>query len=592
VRLRQLYTNRPQVRPPITFKDGLNVVLGEIRLPENRDLDTHNLGKSLLAQLIDFCLLKARNKEFFLFKHPELFEGLVFFLEVETPAGKYVTIRRSVKEASRAALAVHDEPNQDYAEVGESGWTHWHLPFARAVQALDGILALDAISPWSFRKIVGYSLRTQRDFDEPFKLSKFGGRHADWKPFLAHVIGLDARPISRSYEILEALEAVSAEERRLAGEVAHVAESADQLRGRVKIREEALRGIEETVEAYDFEVADAEINQELVDSIDVETADLNERRYYITSHLERISAAQSERVRVDFSAIRKVFEQTQIYFPEALVKRYSDLEAFTRTISAERAAYLEEERLQLTTELGETKAKLVTLNRQRAEALAALSDRETFSKFRKLSARLVEQRTEVEVLREKADLFERVAAKRREIRELRKEREDLTEQIELGIATADGKYAAIRTYFNEIIEEVIDRKASLYTDLNSEGNVEFHTEILDAVGHETSAGDGNTYSRLLCMAFDLAVARARLDDAFPHFLYHDGGLETLDNRKKLNLIRVIREYAALGVQIIITAIDSEIPPLSDASDVFSSDEIVLGLHDDGQSGRLFRLPSW
>jgi uncharacterized protein YydD (DUF2326 family) len=37
--------------------------------------------------------------------------------------------------------------------------------------------------------------------------------------------------------------------------------------------------------------------------------------------------------------------------------------------------------------------------------------------------------------------------------------------------------------------------------------------------------------------------------------YHDGVLETLDDRKKLNLIDVIRDYAGHGVQHVVTAID-------------------------------------
>ncbi len=259
-------------------------------------------------------------------------------------------------------------------------------------------------------------------------------------------------------------------------------------------------------------------------------------------------------------------------------------------MAQERDSYLAEEQSELGAELEQVVAKLTTLSNERSKALAALSDAETFSKFRRLTIRLVEQRTEVEVLRRKAVLFDQIAAKKKEIRDLKQEREQLIERIENGILTADGKYAAIRTYFNEIIEEVIDRKASLYTSLNEEGNIEFHTEILDAGGHETSAGDGNTYSRLLCMAFDLAVARPYVDEAFPHFLYHDGALETLDDRKKLNLVHVLRDYSALGVQILITAIDSELPPTPDDKQLFTDDELVLLLHDDGRTAACSECP--
>ena len=81
MKLSKIYSNFPDIFPPIRFREGLNVVLAEIRLPENRNKDTHNLGKSLLGRVIDFCLLAKRNPKLFLFKYPELFDEFVFFLK-------------------------------------------------------------------------------------------------------------------------------------------------------------------------------------------------------------------------------------------------------------------------------------------------------------------------------------------------------------------------------------------------------------------------------------------------------------------------------------------------------------------------------
>ena len=69
--------------------------------------------------------------------------------------------------------------------------------------------------------------------------------------------------------------------------------------------------------------------------------------------------------------------------------------------------------------------------------------------------------------------------------------------------------------------------------------------------------------------------------------------ESLDNRKKVNLINVMREYADLGLQFIITLIDSELPETTDGdAPFFSDDEIVLRLHDEGPDGRLFKMNAW
>lgn len=76
-------------------------------------------------------------------------------------------------------------------------------------------------------------------------------------------------------------------------------------------------------------------------------------------------------------------------------------------------------------------------------------------------------------------------------------------------------------------------------------------------------------------------------------MYHDGVFESLDDRKKTNLLKVIREYADLGVQPVITLIDSDMPPTGkDESPAFAAEEIVLTLHDEGPDGRLFRLKAW
>jgi len=57
MKLSKLYCNKPDLFGPINFQSGLNVVLAEIRLPENRNKDTHNLGKTTLGRMIDFCFL-------------------------------------------------------------------------------------------------------------------------------------------------------------------------------------------------------------------------------------------------------------------------------------------------------------------------------------------------------------------------------------------------------------------------------------------------------------------------------------------------------------------------------------------------------
>jgi uncharacterized protein YydD (DUF2326 family) len=107
MKLSRLYSDRPAQFATIEFVEGLNVVLAEIRVPENRQKDTHNLGKTTLGRMLDFGFLAGRDAKFFLFKQLELFADFTFFLEIELGDGSYVTVRRSVREASKIAFKKH-----------------------------------------------------------------------------------------------------------------------------------------------------------------------------------------------------------------------------------------------------------------------------------------------------------------------------------------------------------------------------------------------------------------------------------------------------------------------------------------------------
>ncbi|MGH2911331.1 MAG: DUF2326 domain-containing protein, partial [Solirubrobacteraceae bacterium] len=140
---------------------------------------------------------------------------------------------------------------------------------------------------------------------------------------------------------------------------------------------------------------------------------------------------------------------------------------------------------------------------------------------------------------------------------------------------------------------VIDEQAILSIALNKSGGVEFRAEVMGGDGSATSADKGTSYRKLLCIAFDLATLRAYSDVSFPRFVYLDGALEQLDPRKRENLIEVFREYAAAGLQPIISLIDSDLPaPLGTSPRTLAPEDVVLTLHDEGQDGLLFKMPAW
>lgn len=141
MKLSQLYSNNPRVFPAIAFNGiddmEISVVFAKVKKPKDSHKDSHNLGKTLLVDLIDFLLLKEISglPNHFLSKHKILFADWTFYLELQTTKGQFVTVRRTVKDPTKIAFKIHPKrlkistPNGD----GPTQWDHVDVALERAI---------------------------------------------------------------------------------------------------------------------------------------------------------------------------------------------------------------------------------------------------------------------------------------------------------------------------------------------------------------------------------------------------------------------------------------------------------------------------
>jgi len=598
MKLSKLYSNKSKLFEPVDFISGLNVVLAEIRLPENRNKDTHNLGKTTLGRLLDFCLLAKRSPKFFLFKHVELFKDFVFFLEVELADGSYVTVRRGVENASKISFKKHKISGPYLSGLPDAEWDHLDMPFKQSVNMLDSLLDWRALKPWSYRNGLGYQLRTQGDYRDVVHLGKFFGPHSGWKPFLAHILGFNAQLIASHYEQEKILEVTKTTAKTIERELGGSIEDISKIEGILLLKQQEAEKKQKLLDAFDFRSHDKERTKQLVDDIDEQIAALNAGRYSLNKNKKKINEVlKEERILFNPDEAQRLFNEAGVLFQGQIKKDFQQLMAFNSAITEERRDYLREERDEIETELKQTNADLDALGKQRSDILAFLSNTDVFDKYQKVSDEIVTLRADITSLERQRSLLRRLQELRSEIRTLNEVLARRQTQIENDVEQQNGDktslFSKIRLFFSEIVEEVMDHKALLSVSPNKKGHLEFKAEILDEAGTATSADLGHTYRKLLCIAFDLAVLRVHLDACFPRFVFHDGVLESLDNRKKENLLTVIRRYANLGLQPIITLIDSDLPMRDEIEGpFFDPGEVILTLHDENEQGRLFKMRSW
>ena len=598
MKLSRLYSNKPERFEPVDFVPGLNVVMAEIRLPQNRDKDTHNLGKTTLGRLLDFGFLAKRDSKFFLFKHIDLFKDFVFYLEVELVDGSYLTVRRGVEEATKVSYKKHQASHQDFSSLPTSGWDHLDMPFDRAKELLDGLLDWRMLKPWSYRNGLGYLLRSQDDFRDVFHLRKFASTHADWKPFLAHILGFDAQLLALHYEKEDELAKKQSTAQTIKNELGGSIEDISKIEGILLLKQKEAEKKQKLLDAFDFRAQDKDQTKQLVDDIDERIAALNSERYSLNQNRKKILASlEEDQILFNPDEAQRLFEEAGVLFQGQIKKDFQQLIAFNRAITDERRVYLQEDRAEIESELKRVNAELNTLGKRRSDILSFLSGTDVFSKYKQVSDEMVTLRADIASLEQQRGFLHRLQELRTDIRGLVEERGNLQTQIEANVEKQNSDktslFSAIRLFFSEIVEDVVDRKALLSVSPNKDGHLEFRAEILDESGNATSADMGHTYRKLLCIAFDMAVLRAHLDDHFPRFVYHDGVFESLDDRKKENLLTVIRRYSELGIQAIITLIDSDLPARTEGENsVFDESEIVLRLHDESDQGRLFKMKTW
>jgi len=561
-------------------------------------LDTHNLGKTTVGELIDYCLLKGKSKDFFLFKHEARFAEFTFYLEIQLPTGEYLTIARPVVPGSRVDLMRSETSIPDVTAMGDAEWNHVGLPFVRARVLLDGIIGIDALKPWGFRKLVGYLIRSQSDYMDVFQLGKFSGKHQDWKPFVALLVGLEAQPVIDLYDKREELNTAETRLSTLTREWGGDDVDASVIDGLISVKRRDIAAKTEVLDSFSFGEEDQRVTATVVQDTEVRIAALNEESYKIAQLSERIDESlKDQQVVFKPSDAEALFREAGVAFGDQLKRDYEQLIAFNRAITKERREALEEQRHEIAARLSDIEDELATKNSERARSLGFLRESDSLVKYKELSRELSGLQAELNTLEARRAAASRLIELRREQRVLSEEYghlETLVEsQIEAVSKNDESRFGHLRRYFTEIIFDVLGQNAIIAIRMNKAGGLEFTAEFIGDSGTATSGDRGTSYKKLMCIAFDLAMLRTYLDVPFPRFVYHDGALEQLDPRKREKLIGVFRQYAELGLQPIISLLDSDLPlPLGSGKTTLDSTEVVATLHDEGEDGRLFVMPAW
>jgi uncharacterized protein YydD (DUF2326 family) len=533
-------------------------------------------------------LLKGINdkSKFFLTKGG--FEEQVFFAELKLNNGQYLIIRRGVDHPTKISFRLSDEEVTGFPL--DIVFDYENLSFEKAKKQLDGYLGFDVLPNWPYRKSVTYFLRSQHDYRDVFELSKFKGKHKDWKPFVFDLLGFNGDIVKEKYELEEEISELEKKIATLQQENNVDINERDKIAGWLAIKLDEKNEIAKKIDQFNFYEIDAEVNADLVDNIDTKIQILNTQRYALSVEIKKIEDSLSSNPKnVDLDKLKRLYTDVDIYFPDSLINDYQKLLTFKQSITKERNKFLHENLTEFQSNYENLDLELKELESQKERLMGYLTEKDSYSKFKELQKQLSSIEANLIRLEEKLKSIDRTSALVEKVEEKQADVENKIKEIQVSIS--EQKHAEIRKIFNHIVKSILNVNALLSLRLNNKDNIEFDAQIQNPESLDiTSEDDGATYRKLLCIAFDIAILIYYSNMYFYRFVYHDGSLEALDNRKKVKYISIIKNICAdYGLQYILTTIDSDLPR-DEFDDVvyFAESEICLRLHDKDDSGKLFK----
>lgn len=599
MKLSKLYTNHPNFKNIKFNLNGLNIVYAEVKSESLEKKNSHDLGKTKLADLIDFLFLKEINKKHFLLKikkdEKSIFEDYIFYLEIFLNSGKYLTIKRSVIENTKINISIQDQTTEKFTPP--SIWAFEKLPIKKAKEILSDNFSLDFFEnkPYNYRKAISYSLRKQDDFKDVYKLNKFSsGRDIDWKPFMFDLLGFNGELLRKKYQNDNKIEEIKEFVKNLKKEYSVNVEDRDTIVAEKSIVETDFKEIEKQIDRFNFYEQDKKLIKEGIEEIEFEISELNSRSYQLNFEIEKLQSSIRNNFSFDINKVKKVFKETQTYFPENLVADYEELMNFNNKLTKERNKLLRSTLKQKNEELLNINKQLSTINHKREELLSILTDSDTFLKFKTYQKDLVKIEGKLLAFDDKLNAIDKIISKEKDIEVLKEEIKSTTNKLKEVFQTTDlnEKYKLIRSNFTRFYKSVMNENALLSWNINKENNVEFiPPKVKSKDNHEedTAKDEGNTYMKLLCVAFDLAILTAYNKESYYRFVYHDDVLSQQDNGIKTRLLELIDQiFKEYKIQYILSVIKSDLPVDKNEKYIeFPEDQIVLKLHDKDPSGTLF-----
>lgn len=572
MRLLKLSANVKSFRTVQFNRTGLSLIVSEQNAPRTNRTKTYNgVGKSLMLELLHYCLASNTNKGF-----EAHLKDWLFYLDVELE-GKLHTIARSA-----------DKPNDIWFDKEKIKLSKLRERLALACFDLE-----PDTSHLSFRSLIGRFVRSGRDAYSDYRFADAEERKDPYGAMLRNsfLLGLDLQLARKKHELRKRQQKLTETMKQLENEPLFsdllAQDKVDIELTALKEQAEKLRAdLDAFRVAEDYYAIEQEANEikRAMDRLRRESIKLSNAIAQIDRSLQTKGDLPSERV-------FQLYEEASQALPQQLKHQIEEVLQFQQELKQKRIYRLTKERQEVEHQRRRLEAELSELAQSLDAKLRYLGEHRALDEYVAVTNELSEKLQRIAKLEESKALRERVS------HELKRIDRDLAEQnIETDdyLRQAQPLIAEATTTFRSFAREMYGSRPSGLVVANDDGENQQRYRI---EAHITAdAAEGINEAKIFC--YDMTVLSLRRGHHI-HFLAHDSTLfGPVDPRQRLTMFQIAdRLGRELGIQYIATLNKHDITPFSQHLDIseselnhlFNGESVVLRLSDDKAENKLLGI---
>lgn len=571
MRLIELYANSASFKRVRFNETGMSLVIGSRRDPVHHDDDTksyNGVGKSLLVEIIHFCLGSSTNKAF-----KEYLPGWEFTL-IAIVGDRQLQIVRSTEKQGDVYV--------DGKALKLKSFTDF---LARNTFQFDDSLIGSQLT---FRSLISrFIRRTKADYNDP-RLTA-----SDKEPYTIllrnlFLLGIDVSLPEKKFQLRSRQTQLELFEKNFKTdpfikEYYTGNKDASLQSGFLEEQAAKLSGdLERFTVADDYYDIEKSANQ-----LSADLRELKNKRTVAENSIKNISRSLEAKSDIPLETIKSIYgELLGAFKPEAL-KGLAEVEAFHKSIITNRVARLSQERRRFELELNKLDAEIKEKNLSVDQKLSYLSDKRALDQYAAVSAQLSDVKAKLHKLIDYQQLLHQSREEAAQVKIFLAEENIKTNAY---LDDTDGERREKLSVFSKLAKRFYpDAPAGIVLNNNSGDNkirYDFDVRI------EADGSDGINAVKLFCYDLSVAILRANHE---VRFVWHDSRLfSDIDPRQRAVLFQVAMQLSKdYGFQYIATVnedqIDTVLPELSDKQKEELFESTVLRLNDDGPEGKLLGL---